>query len=911
MHDKNMFDASATRFGFEVTRFTVNDPARLSKRFMLKDDELVKESGGELIDGEAERLKLSDFADFARLLTSLTPAQALTYGISPYERAHVVVKGRLKAAAENSQLPVIARSKDHMAWPEGTGVLLGDYDPLDGEQSLSSEQLRQLLYTICPALRYAPHLWRPSASSCIFNTSTGDELRGVMGQRIYILVKDATDLPRAGQVLFDRLWLAGMGWIKISASGAMLLRSPLDASVFQPERLDFAGGAECVPPLVQRLPSLQQFNPDAHPLDTLAALPDLTEIEKRKVSRLQAEAKKTCSAQAATMRSHWMETRLNELSKRNPNIPKARLREVVKQAAEGGMLGPEFVLYDNAMQPITVAEMLADPRRWHDGYIRDPLEPEYGRSVAWVNLHGKGGPVLYSHAHGLGARYELSLARATINLTAGDLPKVVDLVIKVMGEDGLIFEHGGELVRLADGGVEPVNADWLRVYLGRLIRFAKWDGRKNKIVKTDCPQELPRLVLAQRGAWGLPVLRGVISAPLLRSDGSVLEAKGFDSATGLYLDRQSNMRIGTRPKKAEIAAALGRLWKPFSEFPFVGPVDRGVMLAALLTACLRPILSTAPGFGFDAPAAGSGKTLLAKCLALFAGVSDPVMMPPVVQEDELRKRLLSALRMGKGVIVLDNQVGVLDSAALCAFLTSCVYGDRVLGQSTVLEYPNTALFIVTGNNFQPMGDLARRILTCRVDAQMERPDKRDFGFDPAVWVAEHRQELVRDALTVLLGHQLDLVGGRSGAGRMASFEVWDDTVRQTVRWVAEFGLIELGDPLDAIDMAYVQDPERAKLAALLSGWNGLFGDKPMKVAEVIGGVSDQRTQFFCGTLEGLEDTRGRLRTAMEEIAGEGHTINPRRLGRWIEKHKGRIVDGLRFERGPDRNGMGTWSARLV
>lgn len=898
-----------TTASFALTRFTVHQPKRLSKRFCLAGDELLKETGGNLVDGEAERVEIPGLGEFAELLTGLTPDQALAYGVNGHDHARVVTGATLEAAAGGA-LPVIARDQRHFSWPKGGGIFLGDYDPQDGETPLTREQLLERLYRVWPELRTAPHLGRPSASSCIHNTETGEELRGISGQHIYIMVKDAGDLPRAGQALNDRLWLDGQGRVKISKSGALLTRSPID-TIFQPERLDFAGGADCEPPLVQRLPDPVLYNANAPPLDTRTLL-DLTEAEKVKVAELQATAKAARAAEAAGVRAAWQAARVEELARRHPNVSKSRLRKVVKQAVQGGVLGPEFVLYDASMRPVTVAELLADPECWHGKYIRDPLEPEYGSSTAWVCLKGKGAPFLHSHAHGLGVRYELSLARGEIHLKSGDLSKVVASAIEAMRDDGLLFEHGGELARLVSEGVEPASADWLRTYLSRLIRFIKFDGRRKAEVVVDCPQELPRLVLAQRGAWGLPVLRGVISAPLVRLDGSVLEERGYDATTGLYLDRQPESPIKLHPSRAEAEDALRRLWLPFTDFPFVTKADRGVMLAALLTACVRPVLPTAPGFGFDAPASGSGKTLLVKCLALLAGVGDPAMMPPVVQEDELRKRLLAALRQGKRVMVLDNQVGKLNSASLCAFLTSPAYGDRVLGQSQVMQFQNTSLFMVTGNNFQPVGDLTRRILVCRIDPQMERPDKRGFALDPEAYVAQHRQVLVRDALAVLLGHRrLDLVGGRRGRGRMASFELWDDVVRQAVLWAGGLGVLELGDPMDSIDTACAQDPERAKLAAMLVSWYALFGGKPTKVGKAIEEVGGLRDPLVHGALDGCEGANSRLRGAMLEIAGEGRVINSRRLGRWIEARADRIVEGLRFERGPNHGGVATWKVRQV
>jgi putative DNA primase/helicase len=386
------------------TRYTARRPEHLSKKFRLRNGQLMKENGGKLIDGIAERIKVPDLREFAAVQQSLDHRQALGYGVNGHDRARVVP--RAAVATTEDALPVIARDHESIHWPEGAGIFLGDYDPRDGEEPLDREQLLDLLYAQWPALRDGPHLWRPSASSCIVNGETGEELRGVRGQRMYAHVRDASDLPRAGQVLVDRTWLAGHGWVMVSKSGQLLLRCPVDATVFQPERLDFAGGAECVPPLVQRLPEPLVLNPDAEPIDTKATLRDLTEAEREEVTRLQTEAKAAKAEEAAAVRASWMDGRMGDLTKRHPDIPEERLRAVLRQAVEGQVLTAEFILYDARRQAVTVAELLANPAKWHGKYVRDPLEPGYSTSAAWVCIDGKGA-FLYSHAHGLGVRYTL------------------------------------------------------------------------------------------------------------------------------------------------------------------------------------------------------------------------------------------------------------------------------------------------------------------------------------------------------------------------------------------------------------------------------------------------------------------------------------------------------------------------
>jgi len=50
---------------------------------------------------------------------------------------------------------------------------------------------------------------------------------------------------------------------------------------------------------------------------------------------------------------------------------------------------------------------------------------------------------------------------------------------------------------------------------------------------------------------------------------------------------------------------------------------------------------------------------------------------------------------------------------------------------------------------------------------------------------------------------------------------------------------------------------------------------------------------------------------LREVAEERGEINRRRLGRWIARHQGRIVDGLRFERDSGTSSAERWRAKTV
>lgn len=396
-----------------LTRFTVLKPARLSKRFTLAGDTLVKESGGNLQDGIAERLTVSDLAGFAALLPMLTPKQALGYGINGHDRARVIPQD---AQASGGDLPIINRTRDHFAWPQGPGLMMLDYDPAPDAPPLDMDAVRAALAVACPALADAPAVWRPSSSSCIYH---GDMLlRGISGQRLYIPVTDAADIPRAGAVLFDRLWLAGFGRYELSKSGVCLARSVIDASVFQPERLDFAGGAAVGRGLEQRLPDPILLNATAPYLDTRAALPDLDASERHHLAEVREALKEPLKDRQREIREAWISARvqagLAHLPETDREPARPRLEQTYRNAAEGARLTADFELTvvkkgTQARKTVTVGALLKARAEYHEAATLDPLEPDYpdgqARLVGWLNLRARE-PYLQSQAHG-GTQYFL------------------------------------------------------------------------------------------------------------------------------------------------------------------------------------------------------------------------------------------------------------------------------------------------------------------------------------------------------------------------------------------------------------------------------------------------------------------------------------------------------------------------
>ena len=271
----------------QVSIITAERPVRIGKAFRLQGGALRKEPGGQMTRGKVEVRTIDGLDDLAAILRDLTPAQALTYGVPPAGASRILTRKVFEEAGRPDGYTT--RTNDRFTWPTEGGVLMLDHDPSDDAPALDRPALVAALRKAAPVLADAALLWLPSSSSCIWQGDT--ELRGIGGQRLWAMVAEAADIPRAGKVLVDRLWLAGLGRFEVSASGALLERTLIDASVWQPSRLDFAGGAACFDGLDQRRGDPVRIEGAVEVIDTKAALPDLTPAERAKLAEVKAAAR--------------------------------------------------------------------------------------------------------------------------------------------------------------------------------------------------------------------------------------------------------------------------------------------------------------------------------------------------------------------------------------------------------------------------------------------------------------------------------------------------------------------------------------------------------------------------------------------------------------------------------------------
>ena len=211
-----------------------------------------------------------------------------------------------------------------------------------------------------------------------------------------------------------------------------------------------------------------------------------------------------------------------------------------------------------------------------------------GRNVARrpvIHLHGGG---LAEHADAA----EMALAEATAREpTTGIYARGSLLVRPVRVHDA---PEGGS-IRRAAGSLQllPVDPDYLRVALTRLARFRKCDRRSDAWLDVDAPKDLAKAVLAAAPWPALPRLVGIIEAPTLRPNGTLLDSPGYDQATGLLFDPGGTIfaSIPTYPSRADATAALATLHDVLADFPFADDISRSVAISAQITGCapLAPV----------------------------------------------------------------------------------------------------------------------------------------------------------------------------------------------------------------------------------------------------------------------------------------------------------------------------------
>lgn len=860
-----------------ITFSRISSPDVLTKTWMLdKASEPVKRNGAQLYRGQAERVVVASIAEFVAVIATLTPEQAITFGITEHETVALASAKRLRDQPD-STANAITRSRRNFHWSRGGSIMFLDYDPRDGRPLLDAAGLRDQLVAIVPALVDAPMAITASASSHVHRNDTGELVAGPKGLHVYIHVEHGSDIERAGRALYERTWLAGHGFFEAQPSGRASEYSLIDKSVFQPERLDFANGAACIAPLVQRRPDAIVWNADASAFDS-RAIDSLTKVERAEIERLTGKAKAAISGACDANRKLCLDACTDEDS-----------RAALRSALDDNRLGPQFILFPDDGGSVTVAELLSNPAKWHDVEFADPIDTDYRNDsrIAVAKLIGVSRPYVFSHAHG-GIRYALVRQPVVVEVVAGEEPAAAEQCLAALAAEGLTYRYGDSPAQVLAGKLVPLDFDYFSMEIARNVAFVRRvrdpeeDGR-GTLRRVSMPPTIAKFAFARaKRADELPLIRGVITAPTIRADGTILDEPGFSTRDGLfYAADEDAPRIPERPTREQVRAALELLKRPFAKFPFEDDIALAAMLAAVLTAPIRSAINLAPLIHVTAPVAGTGKTKVACMLATLAG-DDPAVSGPPAGDEEAHKVIVSTFRSGRRALVWDNYDSDIEGRSLAVLGSALTYSGRTLGRSEDVAYPNTLLVVTTGNNVKPLGDLCRRTMTISMDPKCENPNEIEFDFEPVHLVADARPRYVAAALVVLRGFLCH--GQPVKCAAFGGFEVWDRLVRQTVLWTGrEFPEVwGAGDPFASVQTNVADDDTKTALRRCKDAMTAAFGKEWKSAKEII--------QATTAIAEGSDAQR--LRAWIDDLqSGTIRADVAIVIGRYLAANKKRVIDG--------------------
>ena len=453
-----------------------------------------------------------------------------------------------------------------------------------------------------------------------------------------------------------------------------------------------------------------------------------------------------------------------------------------------------------------------------------------------------------------------------------------------------------------------VDLHYMRDMMCRKSQWIKFDQRANAWIDIHPPQEVALIVLNRYGDWTFQSIAGIIGTPTLRPNGTSCRRRATTRRPGCcWWTRRRCRRSQEKPTREDAEKSLGLLKDLLVEFPFSDvdankkSVSRSVALSGMLTTVCRAAFPVAPMHIGDATAPATGKSYL---LSLIAAIATGRLMPVISagkSEEEMEKRIGAAVIMGQSFVCIDNVNGEIGGDALCQLVEQPRPSVRVLGLSKLVEVEASSVtFFADGNNIVVTGDLSRRAIVFKLDAKLERPELRTFTGDPMKSVMDDRGKYIAACLTICRAY---IAADRPNPmPQIASFNDWSNVVRSALVWLGE------EDPVKSMDTSSAEDPVKNALLTMLTAWIEVMGTSAT-LREVI----DQ-----CNAVASFDVQSKTPTYAYPELRSAVSACTPRRpldidtFGKWMRSNKGRIINGMCFDKQPGSSGGPTiWLVKRI
>ncbi|MGI4939846.1 MAG: hypothetical protein ACRYHQ_04650, partial [Janthinobacterium lividum] len=459
-----------------------------------------------------------------------------------------------------------------------------------------------------------------------------------------------------------------------------------------------------------------------------------------------------------------------------------------------------------------------------------------------IKKPGKIAPARAARREKIGALFDPSDTRPVIQIKAGVVDRLATEAEDVLIASGRpVFQRGSALVRpvtfevpasrgrvTISAGLSQLTQPALIDTYAQIAQWEKYDKRSEAWLPADPSALVAAVHLSRAGAWRVPPVAGVITTPTLRPDGTVLLEPGYDAATRLYYIPDPTLRLPPlieQPTVRDAEIACEFLLDLIDGFPFVSDVSKSVALSMLITPIVRGALSVVPLHAAKASTAGTGKSFLVDlACAISTGRPCPVASA-AANIEETEKRLVGLLLAAFPIVSIDNLNGELGGDVLCQAVERPLIRVRPLGSSEIIEIESRACIFATGNGLRVTGDMVRRTLLAVLDANMERPELREFDRNPVAEVVADRGAYVAACLTIVRAYAN--AGNPGQLPPLASFEDWSNIVRSALVWLGQ------ADPCKSMEEAREDDPELTDMRMIMTAWHGAFGADATTVRKAI------------------------------------------------------------------------------
>jgi len=386
----------------------------------------------------------------------------------------------------------------------------------------------------------------------------------------------------------------------------------------------------------------------------------------------------------------------------------------------------------------------------------------------------------------------------------------------------------------------------------------------------------------------LPKLRRIYTVPIptFIGDELVFPRKGYDERLMSWTPENApDVRLDMPPEEAK--ALLEDI---YAEFAFKDKVvDKYNAIAHLLTEFCRNLYSRetirTPIFFYIANRERAGKDYCAGVVGILyegSAIESPAISTGKdVRDEEFRKEIFSALKIGRSRIHSSNNKGYLDSAELERVSTAEQLMDRLLGTNNVVTFPNYLELSLSANQgitYTP--DLEKRSIFINLFLDLEDPNERVFKRpDLHGYVFEHRGDIL-SALYSLVRNWVEK-GKPACSKPFSSYPEWMRVVggiMEAAGWPASS---QNSDP-DLIG----GDKETKDMKKLFELAAEKWGDQPVTKAQIVNEIlapgTDEEPNPF-GELFGWLGWYDNLNKAKHGF------------GLLFKKYEGRILSNVKLE----------------